>query len=240
MEKIMFSLWQPAQRDAEQWRSALLGLADVLAELRARQIRVMLVDQAVAQAHGQRLVNSAEPLVGVLSLWLDSAAQLAPVLALIEPQVRQAHAYPICESEHYPHLRQQRIARFNAEVGLGQRTPGMCQVALLEKPEYLSYDQWYHQWRNGHGPNGYPLQSIFGYRQNSVVRALSADAPRVHAIVEEHFPEKAIGSLDGFYDTGGDKVLLAERQRAKGESTSRFIDFRRLDCLLTRFYQLSA
>lgn len=238
MEKVMLTLWKPQQPSAEQWRADLLGLRDALTAAGAKSIRVMLVDDAVAAAATQRITNSAVPLDGMLSVWLDSASQWLAIKALVAPLSSRLEAYLVVESEPYPEERQVRAAHFR--VPLGQRTPGMNQVALLHKPHRLSYEQWHDTWRNGHGPNAYPLQSIFGYRQNTVVRALSFGAPVLHGIVEENFPPEAVGNPQGFYAALGDPDTCAQRQQAMYESTSRFIDFDKIDCIQTSEYQLSA
>lgn len=238
MEKIILTLWKPAQLNAGQWRADLLGLRDSLVAAGAKNIRVMLVDEAVAAASAQRITNSAAPLDGMLSLWLDSASQWPAIKTLVTPLTSRLEAYLVVESEPYPEERQARSALY--QVPVGQRTPGMNQVALLHKPDRMSYEHWHDTWRNGHGPNAYPLQSIFGYRQNTVVRALTFGAPVLHAIVEENFPPEAIGNPQGFFAALGDPEKCAQRQQAMYESTSRFIDFEKIDCILTSEYQLSA
>jgi hypothetical protein len=238
MEKIILTLWKPAQLNAGQWRADLLGLRDALVAAGAKNIRVMLVDEAVAAASAQRITNSAAPLDGMLSLWLDSASQWPAIKTLVTPLTSRLEAYLVVESEPYPEERQARSALY--QVPVGQRTPGMNQVALLHKPDRMSYEHWHDTWRNGHGPNAYPLQSIFGYRQNTVVRALTFGAPVLHAIVEENFPPEAIGNPQGFFAALGDPEKCAQRQQAMYESTSRFIDFEKIDCILTSEYQLSA
>jgi hypothetical protein len=238
MEKIILTLWKPAQPNAGQWRADLLGLRDALVAAGAKNIRVMLVDEAVAAASAQRITNSAAPLDGMLSLWLDSASQWPAIKTLVAPLTSRLEAYLVVESEPYPEERQARSALY--QVPVGQRTPGMNQVALLHKPDRMSYEHWHDTWRNGHGPNAYPLQSIFGYRQNTVVRALTFGAPVLHAIVEENFPPEAIGNPQGFFAALGDPEKCAQRQQAMYESTSRFIDFEKIDCILTSEYQLSA
>lgn len=238
MEKLLLTLWKPSQTQAEQWRQALLSLAPRLADAGAQQLRLMIVDEAVSAATTQRIVNSAVPLDGMLSLWLDSASLLAPIQDLVAPLCSRAEAYLVVESEPFPELRKARAAHY--QVPLGQRTPGMNQVVLLHKPPRLSYEQWYEIWRNGHGPLAYPLQSIFGYRQNTVVRALTYGAPVLHAVVEENFPPEAIGNRQGFFDALDDPELCAQREQAMYQSVSRFIDFDKIDCILTSQYQLSA
>ncbi|VVN96859.1 EthD domain-containing protein [Pseudomonas fluorescens] len=238
MEKLMLTLWKPPQQSVEQWRQALLDLSDNLVSAGARTLRVMVVDEGVAAASAQRITNSAVPLDGLLSLWLDSAAQWPSIKALVTPLTSRLEAYLVLESEPYPEERKARVAQY--QVPVGERTPGMNQVALLHKPDRMSYEHWYDTWRNGHGPNAYPLQSIFGYRQNTVVRALTFGAPVLHAIVEENFPPEAIGNPQGFFAALGDPDKCAQRQQAMYESTSKFIDFQKLDCILTSEYQLSA
>ena len=238
MEKLMLTLWKPPQQSVEQWRQALLDLSDNLLKAGARTLRVMVVDEGVAAASAQRITNSAVPLDGLLSLWLDSASQWPSIKALVTPLTSRLEAYLVLESEPYPEERKSRAAHYRVPVG--ERTPGMNQVALLHKPDRMSYEHWYDTWRNGHGPNAYPLQSIFGYRQNTVVRALTFGAPVLHGIVEENFPPEAIGNPQGFFAALGDPDKCAQRQQAMYESTSKFIDFQKLDCILTSEYQLSA
>lgn len=239
MEKIMFSLWRPEQQSADIWRKSLMELQGPLQACGAKQVRVMVVDAAMDKAASQRITFSKSPLDGMISLWVDSASMLPPIQALIAQQVTRLHAYLVCESEPYPQERKARIERFNADVPLGERSPGMCQVALFRRPVGMDFEQWMINWREGHGSKAYPLQSIFGYRQNLVVRTLTREAPEVHAIVEEQFPDIAIGSAHGFYDTQGDEALLAERQKYMAESAGTLMDFTSLDCVLTSFYQVS-
>lgn len=238
MEKLMLTLWKPPQQSVQQWRQALLDLGDNLVSAGARTTRVMVVDEGVATASAQRITNSAVPLDGLLSVWLDSASQWPSIKALVTPLTSRLEAYLVLESEPYPEERKARAAHYRVPVG--ERTPGMNQVALLHKPDRMSYEHWYDTWRNGHGPNAYPLQSIFGYRQNTVVRALTFGAPVLHGIVEENFPPEAIGNPQGFFAALGDPDKCAQRQQAMYESTSKFIDFQKLDCILTSEYQLSA
>ena len=238
MEKLMLTLWKPPQQSVQQWRQALLDLGDNLVGAGARTTRVMVVDEGVAAASAQRITNSAVPLDGLLSVWLDSASQWPSIKALVTPLTSRLEGYLVLESEPYPEERKARAAHYRVPVG--ERTPGMNQVALLHKPDRMSYEHWYDTWRNGHGPNAYPLQSIFGYRQNTVVRALTFGAPVLHGIVEENFPPEAIGNPQGFFAALGDPDKCAQRQQAMYESTSKFIDFQKLDCILTSEYQLSA
>lgn len=240
MEKIMFSLWKPSGQSATRWREQLLALGDNLTRLGARQIRVMVVDAGVEKAAMQRMTSSTNPLTGMVSLWLDIGTMLAPVQAMLEKHAALLHAYQVREFVPYPEKRSVRRARLKVDVPAGQRTPGMCQLALFQRPTWLDVAQWTHYWRDCHSFNAYALQAIFDCRQNIVLHALSADAPVVHAIVEEHYPDAAIGSMDGFYGAQGDANVLYDREQALSESVCNFMDFGSLDCVLTSFYQVSS
>ena len=61
------------------------------------------------------------------------------------------------------------------------------------------------------------------------MRALTEDAPPWTAIVEEAFPAEAATDPMVFYDAGGSKERLAERQQRMIESCQKFIDFLQLE-----------
>ena len=238
MEKIMFSLWRPEHQSAEHWRDALIGLQDLLMAMGASEIRVMVVDQDVEQACTQRMTSSSSPLDGMLSITLEGTEQLRSVLLLLEKHVTQLHAYQVRESIPCAEMRSARKAQLGIQSAIGQRMPGMCQVATFKRPPRLSLDQWTHHWRE-HGFNAYILQSIFDCRQNIVIAALTPGAPEIDAIVEEHYPAAAIGNPAAFYGAPGNSELLYEREQATSESVCRFMDFGSLDCILTSCYQVS-
>lgn len=239
MEKIMFSLWRPEQQSAEHWRDALIGIQDMLAALGAREMRVMVVDQEVGRASAQRMTASAQPPDGMLSIRLEETGGLNAVLDLLQTHVARLHAYLVKESVPCTEKRSVRKAQLGIKTHLGQRAPGMCQVALFKRPPQLPRELWTHYWRE-HGFNAYILQSIFDCRQNTVIKALTSGAPELDAIVEEHYPDAAIGNRAGFYGTQGNSELLHEREQATSESVCRFMDFGSLDCILTSYYPVSA
>lgn len=239
MEKIMFSLWKPQGLAVTHWRDALVALGDSLARMGATQVRVMVVDADVDKAAAQRMTASADPFMGMVSLWLDISTMLVPVQAALEKHAASVHAYHVHEFVPYPEKRSARRVQVQADVAIGKRTPGMCQVAAFQRPPWLDVAQWMYYWRDCHGFNAYALQSIFDCRQNIVVESLTPQAPLIHAIVEEHYPDDAIGSMDGFYGAQGDANLLYEREQALSESVCHFMDFSTLDCVLTSFYQVS-
>lgn len=245
MQKVMLSLWKPSGLCSESWRQALLEQCQLLTDQGAQQLRLMVVDAAVAPAHTQRMTASAQPLDGMLSVHIDIARQLAQVQTALAPHTASVHAYHVCETTPNTEQRQLRQAQWGLDTPAAQgsqpvRAPGMCQVALFQRPRHLTTAQWLHAWRDHHSFNAYALQSIYDCRQNLVVQRLSADAPEVHAIVEEHYPTCAIGCAEGYYGTLDQPQLLYERTQALSDSVCGFVDLHSLDSVLTSFYQVSA
>ncbi len=95
----------------------------------------------------------------------------------------------------------------------GQRTAGLANVALLRRPADLDEATWLSRWHIDHTPVAIETQSTFGYTQNAVVRALTAGAPAIAAIVEELFPAEAISDLHAFFGAADDDDLRDRMER---------------------------
>ncbi|MEE4145820.1 MAG: hypothetical protein V2I26_13525 [Halieaceae bacterium] len=226
MEKLVYTLWQGAQPNADAFRDELL---DVLCPRLARVesihgIRLAVADSAVAPAAGRRM-ESHPPVPGAcLSLWVDCAGAADAWEPLIDRQVARRSAYLVTEAEPL-------VSQSTHPVAAGERVPGMCQVVFLRRPASLARAQWFDVWQGSHTRVAIETQSTFGYRQNVVVRAIGTDTLPCDAIVEENFPEGAMASDHVFYATGGDDELLQRRMTAMLESCARFIDFEHIDVI---------
>ncbi len=223
MEKIIYPLWKQTGQTAAEFRSQLLTGASVrLLASGARQLRVIIVDEAVAAAAGLRQQNIHEALMdGMITLWLDSAVFRQAQDDIIAEYVADFHAYLVTESE--PLVNVQHPAE------PGERVEGMCEVVFLQKPARLEYDEWLDIWLNSHTQIAIDTQSTFGYRQNIVCRVLTPGAPAIDAIIEENFPAAAISSQHAFYAAVGDDDKCRANQKAMIDSVVRFIDFDRID-----------
>jgi len=78
-------------------------------------------------------------------------------------------------------------------------------------------------------------QSTFGYTQNAVVRALTAGAPPISAIVEELFPPEAISDLHAFFGAADDDDLRDRMERMLA-STAAFGANQNVDTVPTSRY----
>ena len=120
---------------------------------------------------------------------------------------------------------------------LGQRTIGLANVALLRRPARLDRDTWLARWQLDHTTVAIETQATFGYTQNVVWRALTADAPSIDGIVEELFPAEAISDLREFFGASDD-ADLAERMNRMIASTSAFGANENIDTVPTSRYVL--
>ena len=221
MEKVICALWNRA--DGDTLRGSLLG--DLLPGLRRQDwvhtVRVGVVDTAVAPAAGRRMASRDLP-DAVISLWLDEARRLAELEPALLAVCERYDAYLVTEAEPLVNAR---------TPGDGNtRGDGFCQVVFLCRPGTMSEQDWLAVWQGSHTQIAIETQSTFGYRQNCVVRALTEDAPEVHAIVEENFPEAAMTSDHAFYNAADD-ATLQKHQQAMMDSCVRFIDFERIDVI---------
>lgn len=231
MEKLIYPLWNHAGGSPAALRESLLGVARSLVEAGAHQVRLSVVDEAVAPANPLRQVNSKPAWDALLSLWVDTAVWCGRFEALFAPHVARYHGYLVCESEPIRHA-----AR---APGDGSRVEGMCQVVFLQRPPRIAHEEWIRVWQGSHTQVAIDTQSTFGYRQNVVIRALTYAAPHYDAIVEENFPAAAMDSPHAFYDAVGDDAKRDANLKAMIDSCVRFIDFDRIDVIPTSEYNLS-
>ena len=220
MEKLIYVVWKTSDQPIERFRQEMLGVVGArLIDLGARALGVNLADERAVQ--GLRITQMAEPLSGMVSIWLDTALQRGPVEEALASVTSRLAGYLVLES--VPLVNTTRVP------ALGERVPGLYTVAFLEKPETLSYEAWLEAWQGGHTPVAIETQSTFLYVQNLLVRPLTENAPRWTAIVEEAFPAEAATDPMVFYAAADSPQKLKENQRRMMESCQRFIDFSRFE-----------
>lgn len=230
MEKIMVPLWKRNDLSDKDFRRQLLEdfSATLLADDSTHSMKMCIVDEHVQPAEAYRMVSlMSPPFDAMIIAWLDAGDDILAYRAGIEKLCSSFHAYIVTESD--------RLPRDLSGLPSGHRTDGMNEIVALQKPEWLERDKWIHIWHESHTQIAIDTQSTYGYRQNIVARALTADAPVIDAFIEENFPEKAIHSRLGFYDVATEEEQR-ERETIMIESCARFIDFEKIDCIPTSEY----
>jgi hypothetical protein len=227
VEKIVYVGWKPGGVTLADFRAGLLGpTAEALRAAGARGLTVLLADEAALQ--GLRIAKR-DP-TAVVSIWVDSALQRAPLEAILGRALTNLAGWLTLESVPLPNTRH--------VVPLGARIPGLYTVAFLEKPEKLDYATWLERWQGEHTRIAIETQRTFLYVQNVLVRALTPTAPPWTAIVEEAFPAEAATDPMRFY-AATTVAELATQQGRMVASCERFIDFGRFETLPMSAYVLA-
>ena len=169
------------------------------------------------------------PVVGFVSLWTQQSygPHVLDALDRLAGECDRVDAYLVTESVPLP----------PPPTPDGTRTPGFANVALLRRPEGLDEQTWLARWHVDHTPVAIATQSTFGYAQNAVVRALTAGAPGIDAIVEELFPIEATRDLHAFFGAVDDDDL-SDRMNRMVASTSAFGANQNVDTVPTSRYLL--
>lgn len=225
MEKVVVALRSAAVDDAwvDEMRGPVatallgLGLPGLVLNLRDAPVRSSMMT----------LTTLDPPVQGLASMWTDRhyGEQVRGALELLTPHADQLAAYLVTES----------VPMRPPASPLGERSPGLANIALLRRPDDMDEATWLDRWLGHHTPVAIATQSTFGYVQNYVVRALTPDAPPVSAIVEELFPIEAVGSLHAFFGASDD-AELADRMGKMIASTSAFGANQNIDTVPTGRY----
>jgi hypothetical protein len=222
VEKIIFLIWKDAETPAKEYKDAFLaGPAKELLALNPLKLSLSVADEHVEYALETRFAPSDNPMVGMVSVWLDTHLDRGPFEEIVKANSLKYSAHQILES--------MPIVNTEHVVPLGERSFGTNTVGFLKKPERLSYEEWITIWQGSHTQVGIDTQCTFMYTQNVVVRALTEDAEPWTAIVEEGFPKEALTEPMVFYAANGDEELLAKNMTAMVDSCKRFIDFHEME-----------
>lgn len=225
MEKVMVIL-RSADFD-EQWCRRIRGpFADDLVKLGLPGLAVNVRDEPVRDTF-MTLTTLDPPVSAVIGLWTQQCygEQTRSVIAACEAECDSAAAYLVTESMPIP----------PPDPGLGRRTPGLANVALLRRPAGLDRPTWLHRWQTNHTRVAIDTQATFGYTQNLVVRSLTANAPTVDGIVEELFPEGAVSDPHIWYGARND-ADLQDRLARMIDSVSSFGAHQNIDTVPTSRY----
>ena len=231
MEKLVISLWRPADVDGDTFRDQLLALAEEqwLMLTPIHGLRLTVVDSEVAAAEGRRIVAAEPPPDAILSVWLDAMTEHIGLQQSLTAVSSRHSCYLVTESD--------QLANAVRPDPVAGRTPGFCQVVFMRRPDHLSVEQWLDLWQGQHTAVAIETQATFAYRQNVIVRPLSENAPPISAMVEESFPEAAMTSDYAFYGVEDD-AAMAVKMNALLASCSRFIDFDRIEVIPMSEYLL--
>ncbi len=222
MEKLVYVLWKREEDTSEEFRGRMLGpVAEAILAEGARGLSMNLVDEFVAHTKDVRMTKFDPPMAGTVSLWLDSSDDRARCeQALAEVTSRRA-GYLVVESVP--------LVNTTQTAPLGERTPGINVVACIERPEWISHEEWIEHWHGHHKIVALETQSTFLYIRNVVVRALTEGAPPWAGIVEEGFPAEAVTDPMLWYCAEGSQEKMQANIARMMESCQAFLDIDRVE-----------
>jgi hypothetical protein len=201
------------------------ALRERLAAVGVTRLQVNVDDEAVAPA--MRIPTTDRPIGAIVSVWtaLDGEPD-GPVTEVLAPLATSVAGYEIYERRPIP----------PPPIADGERMDTLANIAVLRRPDELTREQWLHNWLVDHTPVAKTTQGTFGYVQNVVVRAVTDDAPRIDAMVEELFPTAGMTDMHAFYGSGGDDAELNDRFTRLMTSVARFGADRDLDLVPSSRY----
>ncbi|CAM4325413.1 hypothetical protein MB901379_02553 [Mycobacterium basiliense] len=227
MEKVIVVLMRAEPDD--DWCARQRGpVADALLDLGVSGLSVNVRDSFVRHSL-MTLTTLSPPVAAVMSVWTQQCYgdQMSEALRLLGQECECLGAYLVTES----------VPMTPPESELGCRTPGLANIALLRRPPGLDEARWLTRWQRDHTPVAIATQATFGYTQNWVVRALTADSPNVTGIVEELFPAEAMTDLKAFFGANDD-TDLQNRVNRMVASTAAFGANESIDTVPTSRYLL--
>jgi hypothetical protein len=221
MEKLVYVLWRASGTGADDFSQQLRAAATGWPRLGARKVFVNVVDRFVEPALGVRLTHLNPPPAAVVSFWMDTCDDRGPIEGDLAQRTERLAGYLVVES--VPLVNTTRMA------GPGERTPGTNMIALIERPERMSYDRWIEHWHGHHKRVALETQCTYAYVRNVVVRALTAGAPSWAGIVEEGFPAEAVTDPMLWYRADGSPETLQKNMGRMIESVQAFLDIDRVE-----------
>ncbi|MFP8877145.1 MAG: EthD domain-containing protein [Myxococcota bacterium] len=217
MEKLVYLIFERAERSGNELRAALLeAVVPPLQQAGARGIRLNVHDEDVYAGEPQVASNfrKGPPIRALLCFWLDSADLRGPCEEALAPHAQDFAGYLVVESCPLIH-----------PVRSGERTPGVNQVTCINRRKDLDYETFLEVWQHDHRQVAIELQSTVGYVRNVIVRALTEAAPPFDAVVEETFPIEALTDQRVLYDYAESEEALAAGIARMMQSCERFLDF---------------
>jgi hypothetical protein len=212
---------------------ALWGVRDLLAAdpaprlAGAAAVQANIADAAV-EAAMLRITTFDAPVQAVVSVWWDGTPRPDAAERALSAVAERVAGWHVEEATPIP----------PPVTAVGERAPGLSNIAFLRKPDDLSQADWLDRWRNHHTAIAIETQATFGYVQNVVTGPATAGAPDIAGIVEELFPIEALTDPHAFYGSGGDAAELAHRIERLMTSVATFGGDRNLDVVPTSRYRL--
>ncbi len=227
MEKLIYLLWAPKERNFDEIRRILLeDCAPGLLELNPIALSMNIKDSDADIPAPVPPPAGEQPLAAEVSIWLDCYENRGAFEEILKQLNCRMAGYLVTESL-YTDYGDNEFSK-KRDWPDGQRSPGVLTVAVFEKPQSIPYLEWIARWHGVQSVVSAEVQPRTRYVRNEVVRALTPDAPPYKGIVEEAWPSaEHVTDPMLFFCAGGSAEKLAENINRMMESVNGFLEMDR-------------
>ncbi len=187
--KLIYLLWaSPGLARAELRDSLLQSCAPRLLEGGAVQLTMHIADPESRMRSPSPTITFDRPIGAAVSVWLEDLARRPGVEAVFAGAGLRLAGYRVRETVYTDYGDNRHAAP--RDWPDGQRSPGVSQVTLLERPRRLAYEEWMRRWHGRMSPVSEAIQPRTRYVRNEVVEVLTPGAPALGGVAEECWPSK--------------------------------------------------
>ena len=221
MEKLCYVVWKRDADSDERFKRRLLEEVAPRLRASAAKPRISVVDEDVAAGAKLHMGKLDPRPAGLVSFWLEQSQERSGCEALLASACERSAGYLVVESRP--------LVNHAQRAAPGARTPGFVLVTGIVAKDGLAKDEFIRLWYTLQRDMAIETQSTFGYVRNEIVRALTPDAPRWDAIVEENFPLGALVDPAVWYDAVGDPEKLRRNQQRMMSTVQKFLALDRIE-----------
>lgn len=240
MEKLVYLLWSEAgSAPSDNYARIRTELSAKLLALAPRSLWIQVDDQLADVPVPLPIPEGEEAPVAVISIWLDRYDDRAPFEDAMNAFSSRIAGYLVLESMYTDYGGNRHSEKRSWPDG--ERSPGVTMVTLMEKPDRLTEDEWLTHWHTVQSPVSEAMQPRIRYVRNTVVRAVTPDAPPYRGIVEECWPTpEHITDPMLFYCAGDDAALMKANLSEMLGSVMAFLDLDRIRSITMSEYLLKS
>lgn len=227
VHKTIYLLEASVGEDRLAYGERLRALGPELAALGAIGLRLNVHDADVLPERSFEMASEHGPFWGAVQLWLpdeDEARRKSYETCLAKMGV-SLHGYSV---EERP-----LVLNLANRPQPGERSQGYSLLSALQIPPRLDRAEWQQGWQGRHTWVALSIHPHLEYVQSPVIRAITPDAPPIAGFGEETFPIEGLGHEAVLYRAEGDPGKHAALREVMFEDANRFIDFDRLDMLIS-------
>lgn len=189
LHKLVYLVWAPRELTRAALRDTLLQTcAPRLLAAGAVQLAMHIADPESKMRSPSPDLKRAPPIAAQVSAWVEDPARRAGLEAVLTTAGFQLAGYLVRETVYTDYGDNRHAAP--RDWPDGQRSPGVSQVTLLERPRRLGYEEWMRRWHGRMSPVSEAIQPRTRYVRNEVVEVLTPGATPWGGVAEECWPSK--------------------------------------------------